>query len=217
MNESTPAEPVLEPSADAESEIRPINLKNPVTALVLAWLFPGLGHLYQGRTAKGILFAVALLPLLVAGVWMGSYWRPSPVTDASGGAVVSASGESTEELLVGRCGYFSWRQGDKRLYFIPQAANAAVAVPALIQAHRVSQGKEPFFYGAFAPPRLASEKNNQPTLNELLLALDSWFDLGTIFLAVAGLLNILVMFDAFAGPAWVVKPEKEDASEEKAE
>lgn len=211
MNEPTPAEPVREPSADAESEIRPINLKNPVTALVLAWLFPGLGHLYQGRTAKGILFAVALLPLLAAGIWMGSYWRPSPAADAS------ALGESTEELLVGRCGYFSWRQGDKRLYFIPQAANAAVAVPALIQARRVSQGKAPFFYGAFAPPRLAFENNNQPTLNEMLLALDSWFDLGTIFLAVAGLLNILVMFDAFAGPAWVVKQEKEDAPEEKTE
>ena len=30
-----------------------INLKQPEFAAFLAWLVPGLGHLYQGRTKKG--------------------------------------------------------------------------------------------------------------------------------------------------------------------
>lgn len=133
------------------------------------------------------------------GLWMGSYWERSD----EGGA---------GRLNIAKTAYFSWRQGDKRLYFIPQAANAAIAFPALIQAARVSDGKEPFFDGAFAPPRLRSQHNSMPTANEVILALESWYDLGAIFLAVAGLLNILVMFDAFAGPAWILPTENREST-----
>ena len=31
-----------------------VPLKNPAKAAFLAWLVPGLGHFYQGRTGKGI-------------------------------------------------------------------------------------------------------------------------------------------------------------------
>lgn len=191
-----------------EENVVSIPFKNRWLALLLAWLFPGLGHLYQGRKAKGILFAVVLTPLIVAGIWMSSYReKPTEFSAAAGWAneanLADSNGGGKEGTLqIGRCAYFSWRQGDKRLYFIPQAANALVAVPAFLQANLVAKGKEPFFGGAMAPPRLGSQWNSQPSINEILLALHSWFDLGTIFVAVAGLLNILVLFDAFAGPAW---------------
>ena len=33
-----------------------VMLKDPALAALLAWLVPGLGHVFQGRTAKGVLF-----------------------------------------------------------------------------------------------------------------------------------------------------------------
>src|SRR5215212_9204266 len=56
-----------------------VPLKNPSRAALLAWLVPGLGHIYQGRTAKGILYAVCILSLYFLGFAMGEgkvvYWR----------------------------------------------------------------------------------------------------------------------------------------------
>ena len=38
-----------------------VDLKNPWLAALWAWLWPGAGHLYQGRYAKGVLFMVCIL------------------------------------------------------------------------------------------------------------------------------------------------------------
>ena len=55
-----------------------IPLKDPFTAAVLAWLVPGLGHIYQGRFAKGLLFFVCLMGAFVYGMYLGEwksvYW-----------------------------------------------------------------------------------------------------------------------------------------------
>lgn len=48
-----------------------INLKNRRLAALLAWLVPGLGHFYQGRWGKGILYATCILGLYVIGVLIG--------------------------------------------------------------------------------------------------------------------------------------------------
>src|SRR4051794_19364173 len=57
----------------------PVLLHNRYIAAFLAWLVPGLGHIYQGRTAKGILYAVCILSLYFLGFVMGEgkivYWR----------------------------------------------------------------------------------------------------------------------------------------------
>ncbi len=37
-----------------------IELRQPVIAGLLAWALPGLGHVYQGRTGKGLLFFVCV-------------------------------------------------------------------------------------------------------------------------------------------------------------
>lgn len=194
-----------------ESEIISVDLKNRWLALMLAWLFPGLGHFYQGRRAKAALFAVCLIPLLAAGLWMGTYREKAADGSAAGPLRVASCvycdfgrPAAAGEASVG----FLQRMMAGRLYFIPQAANGLMAIPAILQAGRVSDGKTPYWGGAFAPPAKTSG-GDRPTLNEILLTIHSWFDLGTIFIAVAGMLNILVMFDAFAGPAWMVA-EKED-------
>jgi hypothetical protein len=56
----------------------PIPLKDTFTAGILAWLLPGLGHIYQGRIAKGIFFFVCLMGTYTWGMHLGEwkvvYW-----------------------------------------------------------------------------------------------------------------------------------------------
>jgi hypothetical protein len=46
-----------------------------VPATILAWLVPGLGHLYLRRWGKGLILAAAILALFVLGVLMRSRLR----------------------------------------------------------------------------------------------------------------------------------------------
>ena len=188
-------------------EIREIPLKNSWLAAFLAWLCPGLGHFYQGRTAKGVIFFCTITPLIAAGLWMGSYWE--------GGAASGNAPAAARRLAFAKNAYCQWEPGNRRLYFIPQALNASIAVPALLQASAVRDGAPPLWNGAFAPPASAAYSSpgpvpGRPTLNAILYHLDSWFEMGTIFLAAAGLLNLLVIFDALFGPAWIIPDEVKD-------
>ncbi len=195
-------------------EIREIPLKNRWLAAFLAWLCPGLGHFYQGRTAKGLIFFCTLVPLIAAGLWMGSYWE--------GGSAEAEAPSAERRLCFAKDAYFQWQPGNRRLYFFPQALNASIAVPAVIQAKIAQSGDPPLWNGAFAPPAVSTfspqiSMEGRPTLNAILLRLHSWFEMGTIFLAAAGLLNLLVIFDALCGPAWIIPDEvKEELEAEKA-
>src|ERR1700754_3289915 len=48
-----------------------IDLKDPRLAAFLAWLIPGAGHIYQGRTGKGILFFVCIVGTFFYGMYIG--------------------------------------------------------------------------------------------------------------------------------------------------
>jgi len=65
-----------------QTDHRPIPTKDPVIAAVLAWLLPGLGHFYQGRFAKGLLFFFCLMGTFVWGMYLGEwktvYWSWDP-------------------------------------------------------------------------------------------------------------------------------------------
>ena len=56
-----------------------VDLKNRYLAAFLAWMVPGLGHFYQGRIGKGVLYATCILSLFFVGLAMGEwriiYWR----------------------------------------------------------------------------------------------------------------------------------------------
>ena len=50
----------------------------PWKAALLAWLMPGLGHLYTGRWLRGLVFAAIVLALLFGGCSLdGKLWRPA--------------------------------------------------------------------------------------------------------------------------------------------
>lgn len=59
-----------------------IELRRPWLAGVLAFLVPGLGHLYQRRTFKGVLYATCIIGLFCYGMqladWKAMYWSRAP-------------------------------------------------------------------------------------------------------------------------------------------
>jgi hypothetical protein len=154
----------------AENEI---DLKDPVIAAGLAWLIPGLGHLYQRRTAKGILFMVCILGTYFFGLFCSN----------------------------GHAVYASWTDWDRRLPFLCQVGVGLPAMPALVQNYLVRSGKAPLFGGVMAPPATPQE------LNDWYRKLNRYFELGTVYTMIAGLLNVLAIYDAWAGPVQFVADE----------
>jgi hypothetical protein len=94
-------------------------------------------------------------------------------------------------------------------------------MPALVQAYRMSSHQKVWWGGLMAPPRIPqifgsppSDPNaDQPTPGDLHRLLHRNFELASFFTMVAGLLNVLAIYDAFAGPV-VVSPtgKKEEVS-----
>jgi hypothetical protein len=167
-----------------EELVKKLNLRNPVIAGVLSWLVPGLGHYYQGRTIKAVIFAVCIIPIFLAGCFLGS----------------------SGDVGVARNVYCSWRLEDRRYFFIPQACLGLAAVPAGLQALQLRSGQQPMFGTFMAAGQLASNDRTgaAPSIQKIQQSLP-WFELGTFLTAIAGLMNLLVIFDAVDGP---ILPQK---------
>ena len=176
---------------------RPPTLKDPEISAFLAWLIPGLGHLYQGRRAKAAIYFVCIMGLFCYGVYLGS----------------------AREIGWGRVVYFS--RSPARLPYICQLGVGIPAMPALVQAYRMNNNKEVLWGGFMAPPwekdkpfGQAVANMDQPTIHEVHLRLARFFELGTVFTLIAGLLNILAIFDAYAGPVLLVDRRKSETEAE---
>ncbi len=156
-----------------------VRLRNPLVAAFLAWMVPGLGHFYQGRRGKAILYAVSILGLYFAGMALAEgkvvYWRwINPLV-------------YPERFCIHYLGQF-WM--------------GLLTLPALIQGTLAHFGRDPILWGFLAEPP-------QEVLNGLHPRLGKLVELGTIYTTVAGLLNILAIYDAYEGPAY---QEGEDES-----
>jgi hypothetical protein len=200
---------VTKQTAESGSQIV-VPLKDPMLAAFLAWLVPGLGHLYQGRTAKAVLYFVCIMGTFVYGLYLGG----------------------NPDLGWGRVVYASWRPLDQRLPYLCQIGVGLPAMPALVQANIAKQDKEPLLGGFMAPPALGVGEFNrnrqamhnggfdrfgQPTLHTLHKKLHTFFELGTVYTMIAGLLNLLAIFDAWGGPVFLEEDESEDEPETKEE
>ena len=167
-----------------EAELVEIDLRNPWLALFLAWLWPGAGHLYQRRVAKGLLFMICILGLYFFGLVMG------------GGHVV----------------YASWQPAHRRYPYLCQFWVGLPALPALVQNRlvRAHPDAQPLLGGWMAPPRHFHPKQR----DELARWYERYgilFDMGTLYTMIAGLLNILAMYDAFGGPVGSAEEEEDSA------
>lgn len=85
-----------------------VELKDPAIAALLAWLVPGLGHLYQGRIFKAVLYSTCILSTFFCGMYLGD------------GKVVN----------------WKW-DAERRTYgYLAQVLVGIPALPALIQSAR---------------------------------------------------------------------------------
>lgn len=158
-----------------------IDLKNRKLAAFLAWLLPGAGHYYQGRHTKGSLYFVCIMTTWILGFALG------------GGHVV----------------YASWQPGDRRWHYILQAGVGAAALPALVQGNRMRKmtkngftvkGYEPPWGGFMAPPERPVVEDRTDEVSAWYATYGAGYEMGTWYTMIAGLLNILVIYDAYAGP-----------------
>jgi len=154
-----------------------IPIRNPLRAAFLAWLVPGLGHYYQGRKGKAVLYAVFILGLYLMGMLMGEgkivYWRwVNPLNNP-------------EKFCV---------------YYIGQFFAGLPALPALIQGTLQYFGHDPILGGFMAEPSVIVLNGLHPRLGKLV-------EIGTIYTTVAGLLNIFAIYDAYEGPAYLEAEE----------
>ncbi len=85
-------------------------------------------------------------------------------------------------------------------------------MPALVQNYRVMHGKTPLFGGIMAPPQQPVLPESYDELAEWQASYNKYWDLSTLYTLVAGLLNVLAIYDAFAGPV-VPAPEEEEDKE----
>ena len=186
-----------------------VNLGNPYLAAALAWLVPGLGHFYQRRIPKGLLFMVCVLSTYFVGLGLGH----------------------------GRVVYASYRPNDFRWqYPVFQVHCGIVALPALVQAYKTQDGDDPYYVlcerypedyneqalrfkqidqdnppavmpertlkdGFMAPPPGVADPANQDVLGRWHFDYKHFYELGTLYTMVAGILNLLAVYDAFCGPA----------------
>ncbi len=174
-----------------EPALPEIDLKDPRLAAFLAWLLPGLGHFYQGRTGKGVLFFVCIIGTFMYGMYIGD------------GRVVYAS-----QSPLARWQYFC------------QLGVGLPVLPAIVQRNRVMHGKQALFGGEFMRPPLmrgdfrSMDQSDPPKevihpdeLAQWNHDLGERFEIGTVFTVIAGLLNVLVIYDAYGGPLVILPPD----------
>jgi len=156
------------------------DLRNPFIAGVLAWLVPGLGHYYQRRYHKALLFFLCIMPTFIAGCALAS----------------------SREGGVARNVYWSWRQADWRLWWLAQAPLGIAAIPSGIQAWQINSGQAPMLGKFMAPPRLedSRDKSGVPPVRSEIRQKMPHYELATYLTVIAGLMNLLVIFDAVEGP-----------------
>jgi hypothetical protein len=177
-----------QPTLDAPLEIE---LKQPWLAALLAWLVPGLGHLYQGRVGKGVLFFVCVFGTFLFGFLIGDK------------KVVYASSPGDEP----------WRW-----QYYCQLGVGLPALPALVQRGRADMPPHPILGTLMQPPSRQPQEITDASGNVAFQPneLAAWtvqmhprYELGTVYTVIAGLLNILVICDAYAGPL-VLGSKKEE-------
>lgn len=120
-----------------------------LTGGLLAFLLPGLGHVYQGRVRRGLLAGSGVLALYTIGLLIG------------GLSIVDSRGEGRDVL--------------DRIWFFGQILVGPLTLVVDQLHHRFD-----------APGSTVALK---PALGKV-------YDMGVLFTAIAGLMNLVVLFDA---------------------
>lgn len=139
-------------------------------ALILAWLIPGAGHYYIGRKVRGIILLITIAGLFWAGVAMG------------GVMTVDFHYEKwwfAPQSITGIHGFIGWyRQEQVYKSLLPDLKNNVV------KNNRVGR-----------PGREQMAKDSQLQQKGLVLATPTG-DIVRAYTGIAGMLNLLCIFDA---------------------
>jgi hypothetical protein len=188
----------------------------------LSYLVPGLGQIYEGRVGKGILFMVCLYGLFFFGMYLGE-WKNVYLPDSAGSNPPPINMPNVMTNVY------------NRFQFAGQFWIGMAAWPAIWQYNNMpvpSEQSSPFWHDFERAPyeRRALSPNETPrvayvapfnwpgkTLNEIQAEGDKTWDLAWVYTVIAGVLNVLVIYDAAAGPALGVgleprRPLKEAAA-----
>jgi hypothetical protein len=179
----------------------------------LSYLIPGLGQVMQGRIAKGLLYFVALYSLFFYGMYLGHWknvWLPkcSNLPDQNVPIINAAPGGVFKDLFYRKefagqfwMGVATWPALVQYLYTDPQPAGDKDG-RGFNAEKEAWQPKPHALLGTYmqTPP--------ERVVNDLQRNGDKRWDLGWVYTVIAGVLNILVIYDAFAGPV-VRSPEDE--------
>ena len=157
----------------------PVGARRDLGAGFLSFLIPGVGQIVQGRVGKGVLFLISIHVLFFYGMFLGN-WKNVYLADA-------AEGNFSQKLERLPSNLYS------RPQYVGQFWIGIAAWPALFHYFNLD---------------LPGTRNFQvPTdlneLNQLQQDGDKRWDLGWIYTVIAGALNVLVIYDAIAGPAFV--------------
>jgi hypothetical protein len=165
-----------------------------ILAGVLSYLVPGLGQISQGRFGKGILFMVVLLGMFCLGQAMGN-WRnvfmPPP------------EGNDNNPVRKPLSSVYN------RWHFAGQFWIGVAAWPAIWQFYDMpvpAKEQNPFWFNFQRAPKTWEEEQE---LNTFYTNSDKSPDLGWVYTVVAGMLNILVIYDAVMGPAFLATTRTE--------
>ena len=167
---------------------------------MLSYLVPGLGQISQGRVGKGVLFFVCIYALFFYGTALGSgsvrvgnteYRITSPV-------YLPDTADKTNPYDLPR--------PIANLYNRPQFAAqfwvGIAAWPAVWQYLRFNELEDSdTIFGTYE--RAPSATTNNAVQN----AVGRQIELGWVLTVIAGVLNILVIYDALAGPAFLTPAE----------
>ena len=206
----------------------PVHPEYAPLAAFLSYLVPGLGQVYQGRVGKGVLFFVCILTLFFYGQYLGHWnnvYLPSAAEDnnpldlpplaanlynrpqfagqfwvgvAAWPAIVQYMAydpvEEKGPLFGGyqRAPYESRERPEDYKNRTGKAAPNDPADPAERRDDRQT-----------LRPNVALGDWPGETINEMQVEGDKTWDLGWVFTVIAGVLNVMVIYDALAGPAFV--------------
>lgn len=163
-------------------------------AALLSYLVPGLGQVVQGRIGKGVLYFVCLYGLFVYGMALGN-WKNVWLADTRNLAPANLPVVGETKGLLKDLSY--------RKEFVGQFWIGSFAWPAVVQY--LSTPPQPQVPEPSPVLGTYMQAPTEDVLNELQRNGDKGWDLGWVFTVIAGALNVLVIYDALAGP--VVKDE----------
>ncbi len=211
-------------------------------AAFLSFLVPGLGQVVQGRIGKGLLFFCSVYALFFYGMYIGSgsivlhpaadHERPPVTYRVTGNVYLPATAEywaddprNAEHKIPGKNNPWNLPLWLANLYNRPQYLGqfwvGVAAWPALY--HYAFPGKpekndaengEPKAPSLWTEVKNFEKTPNEDAINAVHTSGDKLLELGWVYTVIAGVLNIMVIYDAFAGPAFPANRQAADGKKE---